>query len=290
MRTKFIELFGDWRGGEKDCSLCGGLGLLLDPFVQGASSPSLSLCECVKNHCVVCESKGKFPYLVYDQTLNKMLPCFCHDARYKLNKIELKIQKARIPPRYRYKFLNSLNWQVQDNNVSLLRAIDWANELIVNYQNPKYPKKGMYLTGNTGSGKTHIACAILNELIISYQIDCRYVKVSTDFLEVLRSSYQRESEFFGMAREIEKEIYNVEVLVIDDFGVQKDTEWALSKLYDLIDYRYEQQKLTLLTSNQPLDSWKEKAEGRIYSRLFEMTMTIELECADYRVHYSNAKS
>lgn len=286
MRTTLIELFGNWRGGEKNCPLCQGLGLYLEPFVKGSLSPELILCECVKNHCAVCESKGNPPYLVYDEELNKMLPCFCHDARTILKQIEIKVQEARIPLRYRYKFLNSLNLNIEDNNVSLLRAIDWANELILNYENPAYPKKGMYLTGTTGSGKTHIACSILNELIVSYRTNCRYVKVSTDFLELLRASYQRESEFFGMAREIEQEIYKVDVLVIDDFGVQKDTEWALSKLYDLIDYRYEQKKLTLLTSNQPLESWKDKAEGRIYSRLYEMTMSIELECSDYRIYSS----
>lgn len=289
MRTKLLEFFGNWRGGDKSCRLCEGLGLYLEPFAKGSSSPELILCECVKNHCAVCESKGNSPYLVYDEELNKMLPCFCHDTRTVLKEIEQKIQESRIPPRYRYKFLNSLNLKIADNNMSLLRAIDWANELIIHYNDSEYPKKGMYLTGGTGSGKTHIACAILNELIVSYRAKCRYVKVSTDFLELLRSSYQRESEFFGLAREIEQEIYKVDVLVIDDFGVQKDTEWALSKLYDLIDYRYEQKKLTLLTSNQPLSSWKEKAEGRIYSRLYEMTMTIELECLDYRVYFSNER-
>jgi DNA replication protein DnaC len=222
----------------------------------------------------------------YDEEANKMLPCFCHDVRGMFSLLERLIQESRIPPRYQYKFLDSINTQV-DGTISLLVAHDWAGTLIKNYKNSKVKLQGMYLSGKTGSGKTHLACAILNELIFRYQVDCRYVKVSKDFLEVLKASYQRDSDFYGQARDIESELANIEVLVIDDFGAQKDTEWSNSKLYDLIDYRYERDKLTLLTSNQPLEEWADKAEGRLHSRLCEMTQEIVIDCPDYRVRFMN---
>jgi len=86
------------------------------------------------------------------------------------------------------------------------------------------------------------------------------------------------------------EFADIDVLVIDDFGVQKDSDWVNSKLYDLIDSRYEKEKITLLTSNSPLSDWKEKGEGRVYSRLCEMTHEIKLECPDYRLKFQMSTS
>ena len=105
---------------------------------------------------------------------------------------------------------------------------------------------------------------------------------------MLNGTYQKDSEFYGQESLIELEIANVDVLVIDDFGVQKETEWANSKLYDLIDHRYESDKLTLLTSNLELSELREMGEGRIYSRLLEMTRELKLECPDYREKFHNA--
>ncbi|MBK8395744.1 MAG: ATP-binding protein [Leptospiraceae bacterium] len=47
------------------------------------------------------------------------------------------------------------------------------------------------------------------------------------------------------------------MLVLDDFGVQKETAWAMEKIYDLIDTRYENRRLTIVTSNKPMESLKE---------------------------------
>jgi DNA replication protein DnaC len=280
------HLLGRFQGGVKDCKECGGTGIYLEVNVSNFRFPVLNICKCVSEKCYVCESNGKPPYMVYDSELNKMLPCFCHEVRYILSTIERKIQESKIPPRYQFKFIESLDTK-HDEQLSLLAAIDWAKTLVSEYrQTPK--RQGLYLSGNTGSGKTHLACAILNELILKYQLDCRYVKINKDFLEILRASYQRESDFYGQARDIETELADIEVLLIDDFGTQKETEWSISKLYDLIDYRYEREKLTLITSNQALIELKEKSE-RLYSRLCEMTQEVHIDCPDYRVKISNER-
>ena len=54
-------------------------------------------------------------------------------------------------------------------------------------------------------------------------------------------------------------------------------------LYDLIDARYEHGLLTIITSNEPMESWREISGGRIYSRLRQMTTEIEIDAPDYRL-------
>jgi DNA replication protein DnaC len=279
------HLLKEDKAGIKDCSICGGVGIVLDEFVSNTKNPGLSICNCINEHCYVCPSNGKPPFMVYEENLDKLLPCFCNHARRIKRELELSIQQANIPYRYQYKFLGSVDINGPDS-LTLLAAHDWARDLSEKYKTG-VNIQGMYLTGAPGTGKTLLACVILNELMFRHKITCKYAKITKDFLNALRDTYQKDSDTYGKEKNIEQAFVDVEVLVIDDFGVQKDTEWANAKLYDLIDARYERQKLTLLTSNQPLIEWKEKGVGRVYSRLYEMTKEIKLECPDYRLKYTN---
>lgn len=217
-----------------------------------------------------------------------MVPCFCAESRSYIRKAEQLVSEANIPPRYQFQFLSTIELtdSRSDPELSFMVAHDWANELVLRYTDSSYTPKGFFLWGGTGTGKTLLACVILNELIFRYGIKCKYAKVNKDFLSILKDSYQIGSELYGMERAIEREFATVDVLVIDDFGVHKESEYNNQKLYDLIDSRYEQEKLTFMTSNLSLEEWHDKWQGRIYSRLKEMNKEIQLKCQDFRLRYS----
>ena len=73
-------------------------------------------------------------------------------------------------------------------------------------------------------------------------------------------------------------------LLLDDFGVQRDTPWEQEMLYDLIDARYGGEKFTIVTTNQGLPEVQQLFGGRIYSRLAEMCHLLEMDGMDYRLH------
>ncbi|MCC5814614.1 MAG: ATP-binding protein [Leptospira sp.] len=274
-----------FRHGVTDCPYCGGAGIVLDENVRGSRSGLLSLCHCIAGDCDSCPARGEAPYLIYDEEQDMQIPCLCQGARFELMRLEKLVAAAAIPPRYRFKFLQSIEIGDKDNDpeLSFLIAHDWASELVHLWKNPNFVPRGFYLWGGTGSGKTLLACVILNELIFRYGVNCKYAKINKDFLDAIRNTYQKESETHGKEVLITKEFMDVDVLVIDDFGVQKDSDFNNQKLYDLIDTRYENEKITLLTSNHPLEEWKARGEGRLYSRLREMTKEIQLKCPDYRL-------
>lgn len=282
--------FSKCSAGVTGCPDCDAVGFYLEEFSPGSPTESLRLCHCISQNCNSCYSRGKAPYLTYDAVLDKMVPCECHEARMRIQEIESLLKTSNIPPKYQYKFLSSMDLD-GNSMISLYVAHDWANELIENWPDLSYwkkkkkPRKGMYLWGNTGSGKTLLACSILNELIFRYQTKCRYAKINKDFLGALRDSYNKESSYHGQEMSIQDEFANVEVLVIDDFGIQKDSDWVDEKLYALIDARYEKEKTTLLTSNTPTSDWKDKGHGRIFSRLCEMTHELHIDCPDYRLRF-----
>jgi DNA replication protein DnaC len=91
------------------------------------------------------------------------------------------------------------------------------------------------------------------------------------------------SETYGQSARIERLFAEVDVLVIDDFGVQRDSAWEQETLYNLVDARYEAEKFTIITSNNnPEKSMKEFSEGRVLSRIKEMCRIMELSGKDYR--------
>ena len=82
-----------------------------------------------------------------------------------------------------------------------------------------------------------------------------------------------------------EQLSSVPFLVIDDFGVQRDTEWEVEMLYNLIDARYADQRLTIITTNRNIEEVRDLADGRIYSRFLEMCHIIHVQAPDYREQF-----
>ncbi len=78
-------------------------------------------------------------------------------------------------------------------------------------------------------------------------------------------------------------------LVLDDFGIQRNTEWEMEMLYDLIDSRYAEGRFTIITTNQSKEEVQELSRGRIYSRISEMCHQVETIGIDYRQHLQSRR-
>lgn len=152
------------------------------------------------------------------------------------------------------------------------------------------PSCWLYLHGPTGVGKTHLAVAIANGLI------AKDVKVTfwnvPDLLDRLRHTYSSDNEasFYQMFDNIR----NAELLMLDDFGSQNMTDWALEKIYQLITHRHDRVMPTVITSpyilwenanNRHLDRMIDKQQWEaICSRLNDSSIVTErlMMAPDYR--------
>jgi len=124
-----------------------------------------------------------------------------------------------------------------------------AHEIALRYAKEfeKYKKQGLGLifTGSYGTGKTHLAAAICHELIMQgYQ---PIFGTMINLLEKIKATYDDD-----YARENEEQVIskyiNCDLLIIDDLGKERPTEWAVEKLYYIINSRYEKNKPILITS------------------------------------------
>lgn len=163
-------------------------------------------------------------------------------------------------------------------------AILWLNNFIEKYPNVE---KGLYLNGNTGSGKTYMVVATINELA-KRNVKCA-IAFWPDFLRNLKSSFDIDYE------EKIKYLINVPVLLIDDLGGESLTSWARDEvLFPILQGRLDDKdKITFITSNlnkdllyEHLSLTKQGTEvvksERIISRINSLTEEISMISKDFR--------
>jgi DNA replication protein DnaC len=141
-------------------------------------------------------------------------------------------------------------------------------------------KKSLFLTGNSGSGKTHIAIGVLIELIKQGNTNM-YFQDIPELLLRLRKSYQTSGEDTFREYEIIYSMRNYNLLVLDDLGAEKSTEYAIQALQLIINGRLSDMKTTIITSNLSLTAINETMP-RIASRLSEYEIKSFLTVPDYR--------
>ena len=129
-----------------------------------------------------------------------------------------------------------------------------------------------------GTGKTHLAVALMNELIREKRVPCLFVTIP-ELLDNLRGTYDDPNRDIDDWMEAVK---NADFLVLDDLGSEKATAWVQERLFVIINHRYLESLPTVITSNtRPINLPRQLGE-RTASRIFSMCTGIEFEGADYR--------
>lgn len=222
--------------------------------------------DCVATVLERCELTGSF--------YNAVSFCAKRLAYAKQNKANKLLSDSNMGKRFQQRTF--ANFAVTAQNK---QAYEFCRRYVDEYT-PE--SKGILLCGNYGTGKTHLAAAILHELI-KKNVVCVFV-VMPDLLRAIREGYDtgQKGQLFDIVRK-------AEFLVLDDIGaeriVKKDSErvsWSEEQLYMLLNYRYENMLPTVITSNYKIGELTGVIGGRIASRLWEMVDGIKLEGSDYR--------
>lgn len=175
-----------------------------------------------------------------------------------------------------------------DNHEAYTVAINFADNFQAFNGEGLEEKNGLLIMGTKGTGKTHLAAAIANKLM--QEGTPVLFATMIDLLAKIKSSFDRsidgasEDEIIGLYK-------TVDLLIIDDLGKEQPTDWALSKIYQIINARYEDYKPTILTSNYTLDELirrmtpahgdTQTAEATV-DRIKEMTMQLNINGQSWR--------
>ena len=214
------------------------------------------------------------------------------------------IERARVPKRYEHCDFESYVTDLADGKTwtaqhaqSLKQAKLLAQGFVRDF--PGSAEKGLLLMGPSGVGKTHLAVAALKELIRRGHggLFCDY----RELLKEIQASYNPASESTEMG--ILEPIRSAEILVLDDLGASKPSAWVLDIIGLVLNARYNERRVTILTTNyfdetpnaEPAprtpggqrvtvreDTLADRIGARMRSRLYEMCRTVEVFAPDFR--------
>ena len=201
-------------------------------------------------------------------------PCKCRKQKSHSNLIE----KVRIPKRYTDCHFH--NYTALNNAQTIAKT--FAFNLTKNYP---AVDRGLLFMGTVGVGKTHLAVSILKSLT-ERGFTCLFYEFGA-LLKGIQDSYNSVSQTSELT--VLQPIFDAEVLVLDEIGASKPTEWVRDTMAHIINTRYNDKKLTIFTTNYLDERRAEKDETledrigvRLRSRLFEMCKTISIGGEDFR--------
>jgi DNA replication protein DnaC len=235
--------------------------------------------------CQKCQGTGWSLVEKEGRTTAERCTCFLESKKSSF------LSRANIPRRYENCSLD--NFEIHKDNASHKDALNISKQFVKNYP---VQDIGLLFIGPCGVGKTHLAVAILNELVRDKEAFCFFC----DFRELIRKIQNTYSPDSSLTEsEILKPVFNSDVLVLDELGAKRTTAWVEDTVFYIINSRYNQKKLTLFTSNyldqeddeeDSRDSFYKKKDDtlidrigvRLRSRIYEMCKIVEMWGEDYR--------
>jgi len=168
----------------------------------------------------------------------------------------------------------------------------------------EYPTEntGLLFIGNIGVGKTHLAVGVIRELMLQKNVDCLFYDYR-ELLKEIQNSYNASVNTTEL--EVLRPVFEAEVLVLDELGAVKPTEWVWETVSHILNTRYNDRRTTIITTNfQDLPAGgsfmnpaaranREETLGdrigeRMRSRLQEMCRKIEMQGSDFRQRVRSA--
>lgn len=219
-----------------------------------------------------------------NETQRRMVKCLCEcdkremekskaEERFRNEMAKIKKLKSASLMDDRLKDACFETFKVDKSNEKLIRI---ARNYVENFDKMIETGQGILFYGNVGTGKSYVSAVIANELI-----NRQHSAVMTSFIKLL----EKIKGFDTADNEYIEKLNSCKLLIIDDLGAERSTDFALEKVYNVIDSRYRTGKPLILTTNLELLEMKNCADiryNRIYDRIFEMCYPVKVEGMSWR--------
>jgi len=238
--------------------------------------PVMKSCDCGKTS----------PLVIHPFTLEERM--YCPECSRKMEALEREKEREEL-----YKtFLSRANEVLRLNGAPQMFRRAKIEDFSRNIQAYASQSKGLYLSGDRGTGKTHLAVALMREHLKnvriidsggSFRIDVKSVPMFVSVPEMLLEIRQAYSDGKSSEKSIIDKYTDRSFLVMDDLGAEKTTEWSMQILYIIVDRRYREEKRTIITSNLTLDELAERLDDRVASRIAGMCILVSMAGPDRRI-------
>src|SRR5438105_3464185 len=247
----------------------------------------------IKKDCPECDGTGWKP--VETDGVEYVVRCKCRQATVTRQLLE----QARIPRRYEHCAFENFDIRKHQETGQRNQILDRAKTVGMGFVR-EYPLEyGLLFLGPTGVGKTHLAVAVLRELITARGVECLFYDFR-DLLKTIQDSYNPVSQTSELR--VLQPVLDVGVLLLDEMVALNPSDWVKETLGYVINSRYNQKKVTLITTTLPFGEASKRPEVRmpsgeavpdverslnqfgvtLRSRLYEMCKLVEMSSDDYR--------
>ena len=162
-----------------------------------------------------------------------------------------------------------------------------AKNFVKNFKELSKDNNGLIFHGNVGTGKTYLAACIANKIIEDYQIRVKMRNIPQIINDIEKGGFDIDKNDYY------RKLSSVSLLILDDFGIERNTEYVNEMVYQIINTRYESKKPTIISTNIPLDvimnGSNDIDKERIYSRLREMCIPVKIAGKDIRTELGRKK-
>ena len=214
------------------------------------------------------------------------IECACCKAKREQQEVAIRQQKHRdLVRRLKAEGFSDtamLNWTFENDN-GRTPQMHYARRYVERWQIMRAENLGLLLWGSVGTGKSFLAGCIANALM-ELEVPVRMTSFSRIMNELNNS--------FSGRNEVVDRLCCYPLLIIDDFGMERGTEYALEQVYNIVDSRYRSQKPLIVTTNLPLNEIRhpqDTAHARIYDRILEMCVPISCIGASLRKENAQKK-
>lgn len=204
--------------------------------------------------------------------------CKCRKEQINHNRLKF----ANVPEPFRDLKLADFNiaYYKEEKNKKLVRiACKIIKNYIDNFQTFQENGVGLYIYSKTkGSGKTRMAASMANQFLA----DGHRVKFATssEIIEQIKKTWDQDSKI--SERDLLSDLKDVEILIIDDFGAERNSDWINDKFYQIVNYRYINKLVTIYTSNYTENEIQ--YNERISSRIKECSYSVQFPEESIRDH------
>jgi DNA replication protein DnaC len=234
-----------------------------------------------------CDANGLIWYRD-DNGCDWAKPCECRK-----NKIEsVRLSFANLPVAFKGMLLENFHTDIYKQDKSR-KQITIALKVIRLYleqlESHKATGKGLYIYSDTkGSGKTRFAASIANELMKNHDTKVKFA-TSGKIVQEIKATWDKESRTCTQS-ELITALSTAEILIIDDFGIEKIYDFVNENFYNIINERYNSRKITIYTSNYELSKlpYDERIKSRVNETSFLMDFPEE-SVRDYIAEKDNAE-
>ena len=239
--------------------------------------------------CAICEGSG----LRITQENGRQVARICECRLAK--RVARRLDSARIPRRYEHCTLETYETRMRGMDRSLAAAHLRARRFVEGYP-METAGTGLLLTGSIGVGKTHLAVGILQAVVAERGASGLFYDYR-DLLKQVQNSYN--PAVAATELQILRPVFEAEVLVLDELGAAKPTDWVWDTVAHILNTRYNDRRTTIITTNYsnagplgtelsaPKSANREETLGdrigeRMRSRLQEMCVVVEMHGEDFR--------